>query len=399
MKINTMVRLSLGTAAALVALLATGCYYMPGQGGGTAKVAIGIAPGAKGLKAIPANLSSVALVVTAPGMAPITATASATANSITVSVPAGPARTFTLLLNTPSATLEGVATVDLQAGQSTTVNVTPTLGATQIVIPDYNAGQVDQISDMTGTGWTTLLPVTTPYAVAFDSLGRLYVASGASIYRMNDISGPLGTAIASSTQGAQITSMAMDLTRGLLYFIDSTNLYSIQVTPSLGVQLPAVTLASILTASSAASAIAVDSDGFLYIANTYPVGSVVKVNVSTFASPVVVTSFTGGLLFPWDIMVKDNYVYVSDYSAKKILRFSTNLQPVDSFPGPTSDPLVGPKKFLAILNKPITLIDDAGPSTPRRLVSFNDMAGDGWTTYGSYTPSTPGVGQFHFYES
>ncbi len=103
---------------------------------------------------------------------------------------------------------------------------------------------------------------------------------------------------------------------------------------------------------------------------------------------------------PWDVMVKDNYVYVSDLGAKTIVRLTTNLQPVDSFPGPTSDRFVGPKRFLAILNKPITVIDDSGSST-RRIVSFNDMAGGGWTTYGSYPGLfiTPGVGQFQFYES
>ena len=94
----------------------------------------------RGRERVPANLTSVALVVTAPGMATISTTASVTAGSITVSVPAGPSRTFTLLLNGPSATLEGVATVDLQPGETTTVNVTPTLGATQIVVPDHLSG-------------------------------------------------------------------------------------------------------------------------------------------------------------------------------------------------------------------------------------------------------------------
>ncbi|HTP57690.1 MAG TPA: hypothetical protein VMM82_02165, partial [Spirochaetia bacterium] len=98
-------------AAAAFALLLSGCYLALGSGGGMAKVSINVIhSGAKALKAIPTNVASVALVVTAAGMAPITATAPVSAGSITVSVPAGPARTFTLMLNTPSATLEGVAT-------------------------------------------------------------------------------------------------------------------------------------------------------------------------------------------------------------------------------------------------------------------------------------------------
>lgn len=390
MKLNKAIRLSLVCAAAAVSMVITGCYMMPGSGNGTAKVAVAV-----GAKGIPANLTSVALVVTAPGMATISTTASVTAGSITVSVPAGPARTFTLLLNGPSATLEGVATVDLQPGETTTVNVTPTLGATQIVVPDYSAGRVVQISDMTGTGWTTL-SASLPYAVAFDSLGRLYVASSLSIYQMNDISGPFSTTLPISVQGT-ITAMAMDLNRGLLYYVDGTNLYGIQVTPSLGSPSILSALSSLIAVPP--TGLAVDSSGFLYLTGfsaASGIRSLVKVNPSTFATVATYSSFTD----PWDVMVKDNYVYVSDLGAKTIVRLTTNLQPVDSFPGPTSDRFVGPKRFLAILNKPITVIDDSGSST-RRIVSFNDMAGGGWTTYGSYPGLfiTPGVGQFQFYES
>jgi len=389
MKLDKTIRLSLFGLVAAFLIFVTGCYMMPGSGNGTAKVAIGV-------KGIPPNLTSVALVVTAPGMATISTTASVTAGSITVSVPAGPARTFTLLLNNPSATLEGVATVDLQPGETTTINVTPTLGATQIVVPDEFASRLDQISDMTGTGWTTLAPASSAYAVAFDSLGRLYVASGAGVYKMNDISGPFPTSAIATAQASPITAMAMDLTRGLLYFIDGVNLYSIQVTPSLGAQSLLSPLSSILAVPSS-DGLAVDSEGFLYLTGfslASGIASIVKVNPGTLA---IAASLSSGLSNPWDVMVKDNYVYVSDYGAKKIVRLTTSLQPVDSFPGPTSDPFVGPKRFLAILNKPITVIDDSGSST-RRLASFNDMAGDGWTTYGSYA-SPPGVGQFQFYES
>ncbi len=142
----------LGTAAAVVALLAAGCYYMPGQRRRDGK---GCRHWREGTRD--------------PGQLELRrAGGDRTWNGANYRHrlydcqqhhgvgPAGPARTFTLLLNSPSATLEGVATVDLQAGQSTTVNVTPTLGATQIVIPDETNDQIVQISDMTGTGLTTI---------------------------------------------------------------------------------------------------------------------------------------------------------------------------------------------------------------------------------------------------
>ena len=139
-------RLSLAVLLTAMLIAFPGCYLMPGTGNGKAKVSIGV-------KGLPPNLASVVLVVTAPRMAPITTTASINAGSITVSVPAGPARTFTLLLNSASATLQGSATVDLQAGQTTSIKLTPTLGATQIIIPDNLNNRIVQISDMNGSGW------------------------------------------------------------------------------------------------------------------------------------------------------------------------------------------------------------------------------------------------------
>ena len=213
---------------------------------------------------------------------------------------------------------------------------------------------------MTGTGWTMLSNTDTVSAhdVAFDSLGRLYVASGASIFQMNDITSTSATTAGTSSQGLPIASIAMDLTRGLMYFIDSTYLYSVQVTPTLGAQ-QSVLLSTIFGGTTSASGIAVDSDGFLYITNTYLTPSIAKVDASTFLSPKVVASYGGtlGTNYFWDILVKGNDVYVTDFTAKKILRFTKSLAPVDSFPGPTSSLFLGPERFVAILNKPITVID------------------------------------------
>jgi hypothetical protein len=57
---------------------------------------------------------------------------------------------------------------------------------------------------------------------------------------------------------------------------------------------------------------------------------------------------------------------------------------------------------VAILNKPITVIDEAAGSGPGRdrIVSFNDMTGAGWTAYGSTATvgaGPPPAGQFTFY--
>ena len=117
-----------------------------------------------------------------------------------------------------------------------------------------------------------------------------------------------------------------------------------------------------------------------------------KIDVTDPKSPVEVARYKGSLSIPWDVMVNGDFVYVSDKGALKILRLDRNLSLVDSFGGPQSDPFVGPEQFVAVLNKPITLIDEN--SSTDRLVTFNDMTGAGWTEYGS---TGSGVGFFQFY--
>ena len=142
--------------------------------------------------------------------------------------------------------------------------------------------------------------------------------------------------------------------------------------------------------------IAVDSDGFLYMVTTSPSHPVVKIDPKNTAKPVA--TYTGTLTTPWDVLVNGNYVYVSDQGNSfssiqgKIIRLSKNLEFVDEFAGPASDPFLGPERFVAILNKPITVTDRNNSGA--RLVSFSDMTGEGWTTYGSLGT---GQDQFQFY--
>jgi hypothetical protein len=407
MKPDKTIRLSLFGVVAAFVMFVAGCYMMPGSGNGVAKVAINA-------KGIPPNLSSVALVVTAPGMATISTTASVSAGSITVSVPAGPARTFTLLLNGPSATLEGVATVDLQPGQTTTINVTPTLGATQIVIPDLQNHRVVQISDMIGTGWTAITGsslsgtvntaggLLTPWAIDFDSLGRIYIASNSTIglFRIDDISHPASPTAVLVDTTIGITSLAVDRTNGLVYYgtagtnLNQKNVNNVAASPTI------LSLASETLLIGPAS-MAADDQGNLYMVLTYPSNFIVKYNPSLpVGSRIIARSTYAGFTTPWGVMVKGPYVYVSDNNGNgsglgkaQIVRFDTNLNFVDSFSGPSTDPFYGPETFVATLNRKFTMIDEKADFFDR-LVSFDDMAGTNWTTFGS---NGAGVNQFDFY--
>ena len=388
-------RLSLAVVLTAMLIAFTGCYLMPGSGNGKAKVSIGV-------KGLPPNLASVVLVVTAPGMAPITTTASINAGSITVSVPAGPARTFTLLLNSASATLQGSATVDLQAGQTTSINLTPTLGATQIVIPDNLNNRIVQISDMNGSGWVAKIgddfglagQLLQPYAVDFDSTGRIYIANGSGagggLFRINDINHTNPFDLVDSTTG--ITMVAVDRKNGRVYYsIGDINL------PWKSTDLlnsGSFVLTQDEPATTGMAAIAADDQGMLYIVDYESTSyKILKYNPSLSSGRVVAASGPGlSLVTPRGIMVKGPYVYVCDIGSLSVSRLDKNLQYIDSFQGPPTDPFVGPTAFLAVLDKSITVMDDV--FLTKRLASFDNITGSGWLTFGSVGT---GQGQFKFF--
>jgi hypothetical protein len=156
----------------------------------------------------------------------------------------------------------------------------------------------------------------------------------------------------------------------------------------------------------------VDEEGLLYVgvldSSTY---GVFKIDVSTPTSAVLVDSYSDPavLTSPNDVMVKGDYVYVANQTGSdgyRIIRLTKTLQFVDAFgddaptlptPPQTGD-FYGPTRFVAILNKRIAVMDegpDVESGTDDRLVSFTDMTGTGWVTYG--TRGT-GIGQFEFLE-
>ncbi len=166
--------------AAVVILCAAGlaltnCFYTPGVSGDNARTGIALP------KYVAANTVSLALIVGGPGMDPIYTSYTTIPPSISIEVPSGLARTFTVLLNSPSATLRGVATVDLQPGESKDITVNPTVAGTQIIVPDNYNSRLVQISDMSGTGWTD--------AVNYLAVRRRFRRSGPSICRVPELCG------------------------------------------------------------------------------------------------------------------------------------------------------------------------------------------------------------------
>ena len=400
--ITSSVKLAAVVLLGAASLSFTSCFYVPGVSGGNAWAGL-VLP-----RSLVANPISLALIVGGPGMESIYASYTTIPPSISIEVPSGLARTFTVLLNSPSATLQGVATVDLQPGETKDINLILTAAGTQIVVPDNYTSRLVQIADMSGTGWYDPPPtIDSPYDVDFDDQGRIYVAyanylGGPGILRMNDITDTSPTTL-TGVSGSSMRSIAMDRLRGLLYYTDGGILWRID--PTVGTEeivqlntIPVPPEGSVYM--SYVTGIAVDSDGFVYVANSsssYPAATILKINPNPASSPTLVASSSHTFSNPWDVLVNGDYIYVSDPAAStpQIVRLDKDLKFVDSITGHGADSFLGPERFVAILNKPITVIDEPSSGGVNRLISFNDMTGAGWATYG--TGSGSGTGQFMFF--
>jgi hypothetical protein len=384
-------------------LAVASCYYMPAlSGGSAAKVNVRASAGPPS-SLPPVDITSVALIVAGPGMDTVTKSYDAGTTTATLTIPSGAARTFTLLENTPSVSLMGDATVDLAPGETKNITISPVLSATQIIVPDYGSQRLAQIADMKGTGWTTLTDSFNgfhPFDVDYDDQGRIYIADyNRGVLVTNDV-----TVTPIALDGAtlySVISIAMDRAHGVLYCVSNygASLWSEQVTSSPAIET-SIDLSTIFPGGFTLLGIAADSDGFLYMVTTSPSYAVVKIDPTV---PRILAEYTGPLVSPYDVLVNGGYIYVSDQGNPsypipgRIIRLSRDLKFVDDFTGPPSDPFYGPEGFVAILNKPITVADKTNyPTNQARLVSFDNMTGGGWKTYGSFGS---GQDQFMFYYS
>jgi len=215
----------------LVLVLAlAGCYYTPSAASGSARASLALA------KQLPANVASIVLVVSGPGLKTVAQTVPVADTSVTLEVPAGVARTFTLLVNTVSVSFKGEATVDLLPGETREIVLEPVLFDTQIIVPDYLNYRIVQISDMQGTGWLQLIGSGIagiglldirfrPYDVDFDDQGRIYIANyiGGSgmgdncVIRIDDISGTNGLKFSEPEYDYGIVALTVDRARPIFY--------------------------------------------------------------------------------------------------------------------------------------------------------------------------------------
>jgi hypothetical protein len=396
---ETMKKTALACIAAFILLAGiSGCYYIPTGYNGTARANITA-------RDIPANIAAIALIVTGPGMLPIQQTYPPSVESIDLDVLAGPDRTFTLLLTTPSATLKAETTVNLKAGEIRDILFAPKLGGTDIVIPDAENSRIVQISDMTGAGWIEKsytdfgVPgyAFQPWDIDFDDQGRIYIANDGSDYsyagviRIDDINHVSLADIVEVDPNLGKNTLAVDRVNGYVYYTPGYGtLYRKNInSPTIETDVAEEFYLNDDMPNFGTTGIAVDGQGYVYITNNMD-SSVVKYDPALSPGNRIVKS--GIVYSPWDVTVKDGMVLVSDLEMNAISIFDLDLNYIDSYSGPTGDEFVGPRRFLGALGMPgIYVIDEAGTD---RLIYMHDISGAGWTTYGE---TGSGTGQFNFF--
>jgi len=363
-------------------------------------------------------------------------------------VPSGNLRQFEVTANVapgdPSAALSfrGTTAANLPEGETVSVPVIMGLNETKIVAPDnvlavsgpYNSTRrVVMFSDMSGAGWSSLTQTAVtslglssgsfiPYDVSFDSRGRIYIAnfSTIGIIRIDNINGTnflQGSASRFYTGGAAVSSVntvAVDRIRNVVYFATNAELYQSNLDGTNTQLLPDP--ASLGT--NIMWGIDVDSAGMLYIvARGGTVTQMIKYNPysappAQIGSAFTVTSTaTPSMVF--DILIQGQYIYVANVAGNagnQILQlaFSNNAFTIVSSNGTrTTTPtgagqFFGATRFIAIRNDGFIIMDSNQGTSPTdfdRVVSFNDLSFNAWTTYGSFNNSGNGdaVGLFRFF--
>ncbi len=361
------------------------------------------------------DIASFTLTVTGSGMGTITETYPASTQTIELEVPSGNNREFSLVVDmdpdSSSAVLSwlGTTEVDLEPNATENIILNMEISETKIIIPDNLNSRVVIMNDMSGTPWTEYTGgLNNPYDVDMDSTGRIYIANYDAglriVRRIDDITGSNPIDI-TGVSGTGVYSIAVDKNNDLLYYADwegaaLTELYRSDLDGNGPIQIDTSTYNI-----QYIRGMDVDDNGVLYIAGSL-FGGPVQIFRYDIIGPSVTQYGGANLNFPWDVLVKDGFLYVANFGTTgdppldhKIIQFTLNLTPVTELPGGGGDDFYGPHRFVAILNRKINIVDDGRVDLVNfnidRIVSIEDINGTAWETYGSVGT---GTGEFQFFQ-
>ena len=395
----------------IVSILISGCTFAGQDEKGAAFASIGV-------RNLPSTITGLSLEITADGIDTITVEdIDPSSGSYSTEVPAGNARTFSLTATPPSdsavISFYGEATRDLIAGETVEIPITLEIDETRLIIPDSLNNRVIKKSSFTSPDWVelggTYFGFTYdydffPYDVDIDSSGNIYIAANdnnetgkSGIFKIDGFSDTTPVRIVTGN----FMALTIDRTNNLLYYSDSTTMYKCDLTGSL--------LYDYNLSGNYITGLAYGG-GFIYILDR---SAATLYKFDPAGSGSTVGSYSTYLQGFWnvdvmDVMYKDGKVYVANSEGTipgyKILELDENLNLIDHFgtyPADQNAPAQGelyyPSRFIAVLNKKITVIDESndGPSpTKNRLVSFSDLLGSEWETYGA---TGSGDDQFYFF--
>lgn len=374
----------------------------------------------------PAAFSSITVRVTGPDIALIEKSFAPYA-TISLGVPAGALRIFDVTAyvapGDPSAALSfrGTASANCPAGATVSVPVVMGLNETKILLPDPGASgfenyRIIQMDDMTGAGYVVRAGADMEYPlnfrawdIDFDARGRIYIAVNEwsaltnfqpKIIRLDSITSMSFETIVSYDETG-FGTIAIDRARNLVYFARDNELFRCN-TDGSNLTGPVTTAHGIATIIG----LALGGGGKLFILGRDGVQApgvyAYDFDAMSVSSPYTSSEFIVGSTGPEDIMVRGSSVYVANPEGAdgyKIIELTTGLEFVAAygsqnieFPDTATGRFYGPRRFVAIRNDELIIIDDLYQGGYYdKLVSMTGMTGANWKTF----PDT-GDGQAYF---
>ena len=366
----------------------------------TGNTSVSVSPVIRAL-GLPTDITSVELTVSGPGMNTIGVVYDGLPSSIDLTVPSGSDRKFVLdvygtIPFSAATSYQGITTIDLDSGADTITLEMYAYESKLLAVNSYigvNFARIVQLDDMTGTGWEEIVQGDlalwtgsfSPRDIDIDGNGTIIVANNSTIaatpilYRLTNIFATTFEPLAlSSGAGGGGIAVAVDRQNEVIYYATTTQLIRCDYLGSSiknNFDMAGITIIR---------GIAVDDEGMLYIAHD---NQVQKYNPN-IGNGVTSTIYSTGLLNPQDISVKSSFIFVTDVDTistnHKIVKLDLNLNYIDELPNSGSFPMWGPRRFVGKRNRKIYFADDQDIFNNDKLVTIDDINGNGWNTYGSH---------------
>ena len=329
-------------------------------------------------------------------------------------VPLGTGRTIELL--SVGDVYSGRITRDFNNGGEYEVTVPLVAGP---VVPDPLNERVVQIRDISGAGWRGFpdpdgdlqLQDVSFVDAQYDDSGRLWLVD-------NELENPRFVAFDDlSTEDAAVAPLEPERAFAVAFDSDASLVYIFtfedEVKGVLQATLDGEVTGPIIDVNLDLVGLAVRDDGTLLGVGgeAFAYSDIVHIDPRADEDPVIETidlveavqGWDG--IDPWaDITIRGDHAYVTNAAAPQnhVIRIDTDLDPDSIVPvqPPDGEAFLGPRRFAATRDDmgPIIVTDQDpdDPEAPGRLVAFENVDGEGWTTL-EHNPDDPDD-EFAFFE-